>query len=68
MLGAQTVNPNFKVKVIWANSWFDPAKEADAAKALIDQGVDIITQHTDSTAAMQVAAERKIKVLARLRT
>ena len=38
-----------------------PAKEADAAKALIDQGVDIITQHTDSTAAMQVAAERKIK-------
>ncbi|WP_457301778.1 BMP family ABC transporter substrate-binding protein [Phyllobacterium sp. P5_D12] len=61
MLGAQSVNPNFKVKVIWANAWFDPAKEADAAKALIDQGVDIITQHTDSTAAMQVAAERKIK-------
>ncbi|RCW83780.1 BMP family ABC transporter substrate-binding protein [Phyllobacterium bourgognense] len=61
ILGAQTVNPNFKIKVIWANSWFDPAKEADAAKALIDQGVDIITQHTDSTAAMQVAAERKIK-------
>ncbi|MBB3234845.1 BMP family ABC transporter substrate-binding protein [Phyllobacterium endophyticum] len=61
MLGAQSVNPAFKVKVIWANSWFDPAKEADAAKALIDQGVDIITQHTDSTAPMQVAAERKIK-------
>ncbi|GGA81506.1 BMP family ABC transporter substrate-binding protein [Brucella endophytica] len=61
MLGAQSVNPNFKVKVIWVNSWFDPGKEADAAKALIDQGVDIITQHTDSTAAMQVAAERGIK-------
>jgi simple sugar transport system substrate-binding protein len=61
MLGAQSVNPAFKVKVIWANSWFDPGKEADAAKALIDQGVDIITQHTDSTAPMQVAAERKIK-------
>ena len=43
------------------STWFDPAKEADAAKALIDQGVDIITQHTDSTAAMQVAAERGIK-------
>ncbi|MBZ9654869.1 BMP family ABC transporter substrate-binding protein [Phyllobacterium lublinensis] len=61
MLGAQSVNPDFKIKVIWANSWFDPAKEADAAKALVDQGVDIITQHTDSTAPMQVAAERKIK-------
>lgn len=61
MLGAQSVNPDFKVKVIWANSWFDPGKEADAAKALVDQGVDIITQHTDSTAPMQVASERKIK-------
>ena len=61
MLGAQSVNPNFKVKVVWANTWFDPGKEADAAKALIDQGADIITQHTDSTAPMQVAAERGIK-------
>jgi basic membrane protein A and related proteins len=61
MLGAQSVNPDFKVKVVWANTWFDPGKEADAAKALIDQGADIITQHTDSTAPMQVATERKIK-------
>ncbi|MEO9338915.1 BMP family ABC transporter substrate-binding protein [Mesorhizobium sp. SB112] len=61
VLGAQTVNPDFKVKVVWANTWFDPGKEADAAKALIDQGVDIITQHTDSTAPMQVATERGIK-------
>ena len=61
MLGAQSVNPDFKVKVVWANTWFDPGKEADAAKALIDQGADIITQHTDSTAPMQVAAERGIK-------
>ena len=61
VLGAQTVNPDFKLKVVWANTWFDPGKEADAAKALIDQGVDIITQHTDSTAPMQVAAERGIK-------
>jgi simple sugar transport system substrate-binding protein len=60
MLGAQSVNKDFKVKVVWANTWFDPGKEADAAKALIDQGADIITQHTDSTAPMQVAAERKI--------
>lgn len=61
VLGAQTVNPDFKVKVVWANTWFDPGKEADAAKALIDQGVDIITQHTDSTAPMQIAAERGMK-------
>jgi simple sugar transport system substrate-binding protein len=60
ILGAQSVNPDFKLKVIWVNSWFDPGKEADAAKALVDQGVDIITQHTDSPAAMQVAEERGI--------
>ncbi len=58
--GAKSVNPNFKMKVIWANTWFDPGKEADAAKALIDQGVDVLTQHTDTTAPMQVAAERGI--------
>jgi simple sugar transport system substrate-binding protein len=58
MLGAQSVNPDFKLKIVWVNSWFDPGKEADAAKALFDQGADIITQHTDSTAALQVAEER----------
>ena len=41
MLGAQSVNPNIKVKIIWVNSWFDPGKEADAAKALLDQGADV---------------------------
>ncbi|UCI05744.1 BMP family ABC transporter substrate-binding protein [Mesorhizobium sp. B1-1-8] len=60
MLGAQSINPNFKVKIVWVNSWFDPGKEADAAKALFDQGADIIVQHTDSTAALQVAEERKL--------
>jgi len=58
ILGAQTINPNIKIKIIWANTWFDPGKEADAAKALIDQGADVLMQHTDSPAAMQVAAER----------
>jgi basic membrane protein A and related proteins len=58
MLGAQSVNPSIKVKIIWVNTWFDPAKEADAAKALIDQGADVIMQHTDSPAAVQVAAAR----------
>jgi simple sugar transport system substrate-binding protein len=58
MLGAQSVNPDFKVKIVWVNSWFDPAKEADAAKALFDQGADILVQHTDSPAGMQIAEER----------
>lgn len=58
MLGAQSINPDFKLKIVWVNSWFDPGKEADAAKALFDQGADIITQHTDSTAPLQVAEER----------
>ncbi|MGY4619424.1 basic membrane protein A [Bradyrhizobium sp. USDA 4472] len=58
MIAAQTINPNIKVKIIWANTWFDPGKEADAAKALIDQGADVIMQHTDSPAAMQIASER----------
>lgn len=60
MLGAQSINPNFKAKIVWVNSWFDPGKEADAAKALFDQGADVIVQHTDSTAALQVAEERKL--------
>ncbi len=58
MLGAQSVNPAFKVKIVWVNSWFDPGKEGDAAKALFDQGADIITQHTDSPAPLQIAEER----------
>ena len=60
MLGAQTQNPNIKVKVVWVFTWYDPGKEADAAKVLMDQGADIITQHTDSTAALQAAADRGI--------
>lgn len=61
LLGARSVNPDFKLKVVWVNTWFDAGKEADAAKALIDQGVDILTQHTDSTGPMQVAEERGIQ-------
>ncbi len=58
MLGAQSVNPAIKVKVVWANSWYDPAKEADAAKALFDQNVDVLAQHTDSPAPLQTAEAR----------
>ncbi len=58
--GAQSVNPNIEVKVVWVNSWFDPGREREAADALIDQGADVITHHTDSTAVV-VAAEEKGK-------
>ena len=59
-LGMRSVNPEARVKVVWVSTWFDPGKESDAAKALIDQGADILTQHTDSPAPMQVAEERGV--------
>jgi len=59
-LGATSVNPDFDIDVIWVNTWYDPAKESDAAKVLIDQGSDIITQHTDSPAALQVAESKGV--------
>jgi basic membrane protein A and related proteins len=59
-LAAKSVNPNVKFKVIWVSSWFDPGKETDAAKALVDQGCDILMQHTDSPAAMKFAEEKGI--------
>jgi simple sugar transport system substrate-binding protein len=61
MLGAQTINPDFKVKIVWVNTWFDPGKEGDAANVLINQGADILVQHTDSPAPMQVAEKAGIK-------
>ena len=52
---AKKVNPDVEFKIIWAYTWFDPAKEADAANALIEQGADVILQHTDSTAPLAAA-------------
>jgi basic membrane protein A len=54
---AKKVNPDVTMSIVWAYTWFDPAKEADAAKALIEQGVDVILQHTDSTAPLAEAAK-----------
>ena len=59
-LAARKVNPDFKTSVVWVSSWYDPAKEADAAKALIDQGADVLAQHTDSAAVMQAAEQRDL--------
>ena len=57
MLGMQSVNPKGRLKFILVDAWYDPAKEGAAAKALIEQGCDVITQHTDLPTPLQVAAE-----------
>ena len=54
-LGAQSVNPKVKTKVVWVNSWFDPPKESEAAQSLINGGADVLLQNTDSTAVLQTA-------------
>jgi len=54
-LGAQSVNPNVKTKVVWVNEWFNPQKEAEAATALINADADILMQNTDSPAVIQTA-------------
>jgi simple sugar transport system substrate-binding protein len=58
LLGARSVNPEAEVHVVWVNTWYDPGREREAAEALMAQGVDVITQHTDSAAPIQ-AAEKK---------
>ena len=59
-IALRKVRPDAQVKVIYVNSWYDPGKEAAAAKALIDQGADVIAQHTDSPAPVQTAEERGV--------
>src|SRR3954451_7581389 len=54
-LGAQSVNPKIKTKVVWVNKWFDPPKETEAATALINGGADVLMQNTDSSAVLQTA-------------
>jgi simple sugar transport system substrate-binding protein len=54
-IGLRSVNPKAEVSVIWVNSWYDPVKEADAAKVHIAEGADILAQHTDSPAMLQTA-------------
>ncbi|MCP9761298.1 BMP family ABC transporter substrate-binding protein, partial [Aquitalea sp. S1-19] len=57
-LGAQSVNPKIKTKVVWVTSWYDPAKERQAAETLIAQGADVLAQNTDSPAVVQTAQEK----------
>ena len=62
-LGAQSVNPNIEVRVVWTNAWYDPGKEADAAKTLIGQGCDIISHHTNSQAVAAAGEDAKVPVI-----
>ena len=54
-LGAQSVNPKVRTKVVWVNTWFDPPKESEAAQSLINAKADVLLQNTDSTAVLQTA-------------
>ncbi|MBX3637711.1 MAG: BMP family ABC transporter substrate-binding protein [Rubrivivax sp.] len=56
-LGAQSVNPKVKTRVVWVNEWFAPPKETEAAQSLINQGADVLFQNTDSSAVLQTAAK-----------
>lgn len=57
-MGVRSVNPDAKVKVLWTNTWYDPAKEKQAALTLLDGGADIIAQHQDTPGPQQAAQER----------
>jgi basic membrane protein A and related proteins len=57
-LGVRETNPEATVRVVWTNTWFDPAKERAAAEALLDGGADVIAQHQDSAGPQQAAADR----------
>ena len=63
-LGMRAVNPKASVKVVWLDTWFDPARERDAANALVNQGADILTNHSASSAVAQVAEERRVGLIA----
>jgi len=60
-LGARKMNPDVELSIVWVYTWYDPAKEGDAAKAMMDNGCDVVAQHTDSPAPL-IEAERAGKV------
>lgn len=59
-LGAQAVNPDVTVRVVWTKTWYDPATEKEAAKSLLDVGADVIAQHQDSPGPQEAAEERGV--------
>lgn len=63
-LGMRAVNPKAQVRVVWLNTWFDPAREHEAALTLVGQGADVLTNHSGSPAVAQAAEEKGVKLLA----
>lgn len=63
-LGMRAANPKAQVRVSWLNTWFDPAREREAALALVDQGADVLTNHSASPAVAQAAEEKHVRLLA----
>ena len=59
-MGARSVNPKIRTKVIWVSTWYDPGKERQAAETLVAQGADMLAQNTDSPAVVQVAEEKHV--------
>ncbi|MCZ4696478.1 BMP family ABC transporter substrate-binding protein, partial [Ancylomarina euxinus] len=59
-MGVRAVNPNAQVRVVWTKTWYDPATEKEAAKGLLDTGVDVIAQHQDSPGPQEAAQERGV--------
>ena len=57
-MGAQSVNPKVKTKVVWVNEWFSPPKETEAATSLINGGADVLFQNTDSPAVLKTAQDK----------
>ena len=60
-LGARSVNPKATVQVAWTSTWFDPAKEKEAAQSLLQAGADVLGMHQDSTATGEAAKEAGAK-------
>jgi simple sugar transport system substrate-binding protein len=62
-LGMRAANPQARVRVLWLNTWFDPARERDAAVSLVNGGADVLANHSGSPAVPQAAEELGVKVI-----
>ncbi len=63
-LGMREANPKAQVKVLWLNAWFDPPREREAALTLVNQGADVLTNHSGSSAVAQAAEQQGVRLIA----
>jgi simple sugar transport system substrate-binding protein len=63
-IGMRAANPKAQVRVLWLNTWFDPAREREAALTLVNAGADVLTNHSGSSAVPQVAEEKGVRLVA----